>query len=85
LNRIYHHGELKRLDRLVERMAIVPAYLSDRLRQILQAEPLAAVDQIQALIEETLDLIDRHLPEVETSEARQPFRFGVELTSWERG
>jgi hypothetical protein len=85
LNQIYHHGELKRLDRLVERMVIAPAHLSARLRQILQAEPLAAIDQIQALIEETLDLIDRHLPEVETSEARQPSRFGVELTSWKRG
>jgi hypothetical protein len=83
LNRIYHHGEFKRLDRLIARMAIVPPELEERLLRVLRAEPLEAVGQVERLIQETLELVDRHLPQVDTWQARQPSRFGVELTAWQ--
>ena len=43
------------------------------IKQPLSAEPLTAMAMLRALIEETLALVERHMPEVETTEARRRF------------
>jgi hypothetical protein len=73
LNRLYPQLEFKRLDAYVARMHIRPPHLAVRLKQALQAEPLVAVVLLRAVIEETFALVERHMPEVDTAEARRRF------------
>jgi hypothetical protein len=74
LNRLYMpHPYFKWLDWTVAQMRIAPPDLARRLKLILLAEPRAAADQIHELIEETFDLVERHLPAFDTSAARAVF------------
>jgi hypothetical protein len=74
VNRMYApHPYHKWLDWEVGQLKIAPPDLNLRLRQILHAEPRAAVDQLHQLIEETFALIERHLPDLDTSAARVVF------------
>jgi predicted nucleotidyltransferase len=73
LNRLYPQLEFKRLDAYVARMTIAPSDLAARLKRVLQAEPLAAVAMLRAVIEETFALIERHMPEVDTADAQKRF------------
>ncbi len=73
LNRLYPQLEFKRLDAYVARMNVAPADFASRLRQVLTAEPLAAVALLRDLIEETFALVERHMPEVDTAAARRRF------------
>jgi predicted nucleotidyltransferase len=72
LNRLYFPG-FKWIHRLVGELSIAPDGLGQRLRQALCLEPRAGVDVLHALIRDTLDLVDAHLPEVSTSEVRARF------------
>ena len=74
VNRIYApHPYHKWLDWEIGQLAIAPPDLNRRLRQIFRAEPRAAVDQLHQLIEETFALIERYLPDFDTSAARAVF------------
>ena len=74
VNRMYApHPYHKWLDWEVGQLTIAPPDLNRRLRHILRAEPHAAVDQLAQLIEETFALIERHMPEFDTSAARAVF------------
>ncbi len=71
VNRVYApHPYHKWLDWEVSQLRLAPPDLNRRLRQVLCAEPRAAVDQLHGLIEETFALIDQHLPDFDTSAAR---------------
>jgi hypothetical protein len=69
LNRIYvpAPGYLKSMDETIGLMAIKPADLSARLKRSFRIEPSAAVEQLEALIEETLALVETHVPGVDTA------------------
>ncbi len=58
LNRIYHPGDLKRLDWLVGRMSIVPRDLLSRLREAFQANRKDVINDLSKLIEEIIDLVN---------------------------
>jgi hypothetical protein len=74
VNRMYApHPYHKWLDWEIGQLTIVPPDLNRRLRQILRAEPRAAVDQLHQLIDETFALIERYLPDFDTSAARAVF------------
>lgn len=73
LNRLYPHLEFKRLDAYAARMRIAPPDLATRLTQALHAEPPAAIALLRAVIEETFALVERHLPDVDTAEARRRY------------
>jgi hypothetical protein len=74
VNRMYApHPFHKWLDWEIGQLKIAPPNLNRRLRQILRAEPCAAVDQLGELIEETFALIEQYLPEFDTSAARAVF------------
>jgi predicted nucleotidyltransferase len=73
LNRLYPQLEFKRLAAYIARMRIAPPDLAARLTEALGAEPFAAVALLRGLIEETFALIERQMPDVDTSEARQRF------------
>jgi hypothetical protein len=82
LNRIYHWGEYKRLDTLASSLAIAPERFAQRLRQVQRAAPEGAIDGIDALADETLTLVERHLPAVDITTARK--RLHRPLEPWDR-
>jgi|SRR5579871_5182847 len=74
LNRIYHWGEYKRMDVFLGKMKIAPQDLSARLKQVLRDDPAIAVQKLDALIEETFALVERHMPQVSVEAARKRYR-----------
>jgi len=70
LNGIYHPGK-KWMDRLIDEMRIVPANLAARIKAAFLIEPRFAVEEIENLVLEVYGLVDTHMPEVSTAEARR--------------
>jgi hypothetical protein len=72
LNRIYLPTPryLKSMDETVGLMKIAPPDLSARLKRSFRIEPNAAVATLVALIEETLALVETHVPGFDSSSAR---------------
>lgn len=70
LNSIYHPGK-KWLDRLIDEMRIVPANPAVRIKAVFHMEPRLAIEEMKNLILEVYGLIDMHMPEVNTAEARR--------------
>jgi uncharacterized protein DUF4037 len=72
LNRIYlpAPGYLKSMDETIGLMAVKPADLSGRLKRSFRIEPAAGVAELEALIEETLGLVETHLPAFDTAPYR---------------
>jgi Polymerase beta, Nucleotidyltransferase/Domain of unknown function (DUF4037) len=84
LNRIYYPG-FRWVDRLIEHMPIAPLNLAPRFKQvfgIVSIDPLAGVYQLHELIEETFGLVETHLSELDTAQARTRFR--EQRQTWER-
>jgi hypothetical protein len=72
LNRVYDPGH-KWVHRLIDRLAIAPADFGPHLRALLHAEPRAAIEPLQALVDEVFALVELHMPEVDTAAARARF------------
>lgn len=72
LNGIYHPG-FKWMNRMIAEMTIKPHDLGARIQQAYAAPPVDAVPLLRDLHLETYDLIDAHLPQVATQEARTAF------------
>jgi len=81
INHVYFFG-FKWLDVVEHRLSIAPAGLSDRLRQVYQTEPVAGAQQLAALVEETYDLVEQHVPGVDVDRLRRIFRY--RRPSWEQ-
>jgi hypothetical protein len=74
LNRRYApHPYHKWLDWEIGQLRLAPPDLNRRLRQVLRAEPRAAVGELHKLIEETFTLVEQHLPAFDTRAARAVF------------
>jgi hypothetical protein len=68
LNRMYYRStEHKWMDQLIREMAIAPVDLAARIKQALRAVPAEAEHQLHQLIDETLALVEQHMPEVDAS------------------
>ena len=77
LNRFYHPvnaAPFKGMDKLIQKMKIAPNNLSPRLKQLFQEEPYIAVNQLGELIEETFSLVEKHMSEVDTTEAWKRYK-----------
>ena len=78
LNHLYYPG-FKRIDQVMRQMSISPPQLATRFNQlfgVVSIDPLAAVYQLQELIEETFVLVETYLGEIDLSEARAQFQEG---------
>ncbi|MBZ0304885.1 MAG: hypothetical protein K8I82_02335 [Anaerolineae bacterium] len=73
LNRLYHPHDFKHMDWMIEQMTHTPKNLSSRLKSALRADPLTGVHDMSQLIDETMGFIDKHMPDVDTSDKRQRF------------
>lgn len=75
LNKKYHPGKLKGIEWSVEQLQIKPMNFINRYISVFEMDHLKAVDVLYELIEETLNLIDQHLPEVSTECSRKLLDF----------
>jgi hypothetical protein len=72
LNGLYYSTfQFKRLGRFCERMRHAPPDLSRRLDGLFGPDPDATAVELEALVAETLALVEALLPEVDTSAARR--------------
>jgi hypothetical protein len=72
VNRLYFHPAFfKRLGAFVGRMRVAPPGLAERLVGLFAAEPHAAIAALEALVAETVAIVEAEMPEVDTSSVRQ--------------
>ncbi|MEG3846015.1 hypothetical protein QT971_03200 [Microcoleus sp. herbarium19] len=84
LNRLYYSTfQFKRTSRFIEYMEIAPENLADRLESLFHDEPQIAVYQLEELVRETVDLVEIHMPQVDTSKAKR--KLGWRQQPWKLG
>lgn len=72
LNRRYFSSfQFKRLHHFASRLHLSPERLADRLDEIFSLDPVAASLAMERLVEETITLVDAHMPAVDTTTARR--------------
>ncbi|MBH8553111.1 hypothetical protein I8751_12175 [Nostocaceae cyanobacterium CENA357] len=81
LNCLYYSTfQFKRMSRFIEQMKIAPENLASRLEGMFRHEASVAVDELEALVRETVELVEIHIQRVDTSEARR--RLGWRQQPW---
>lgn len=71
LNRVLvEHHSFKWFAATVDRFSIAPIDLVDRLRLAVESDLHTSVKELDRLLEETLDLVDQHAPNVDTAPMR---------------
>ncbi len=84
LNRLYYSTfQFKRMGRFVEQMKISPLNLASRLEALFYHEASIAVNDLEALVRETIELVEIHMPQVDTSEAKR--KLGWRQQPWNGG
>ena len=71
LNKIYHPGKIKGAEYTVAKMKIKPRNFRERCTGLFKQKSTDAVSELYKMIEETCDLIDKHLPAVSTVRSRE--------------
>jgi hypothetical protein len=73
LNRQYYVPfQFKRARHFIETLAVVPSALADRMDLLFETDVSSAITQIEALVQETVTLVNIHMPEADTSILRYP-------------
>ncbi|MBD0335651.1 MAG: hypothetical protein ICV62_09190 [Cyanobacteria bacterium Co-bin13] len=82
LNRLYYSTfQFKRMGKWVAQMEIAPRNLAPRLEGLFGSDPTVAVQQLEALVQETVELVELHMPQIDTSAAKG--RLGWRQQPWE--
>lgn len=82
LNRLYYSTfQFKRMSRFIEQMEIAPKNLADRLESLFYDGASVAVNQLEALVRETVELVEIHMPQVDTLSAKR--KLGWRQQPWE--
>ncbi len=81
LNRLYYSSfQFKRLHRFVGKMRLVPKRLADRLDALFALDPVSAGAELERLVDETVTLVEAHMPTVDTTPARR--HIGIRHRPW---
>lgn len=75
INRMYPPFRYKHLARTIEELTIKPPNLLNQIEHILAALPAEAQPLVNALVTQVYDLIDTHMPQVDTTAARTSFTY----------
>ena len=67
LNKLYHPGKIKGLNYTVAKMQLTPPNVASRLPGLFEVDGQTAVNQLKQLIEETIKLVETHLPHIDTA------------------
>jgi hypothetical protein len=71
LNGLYYTSfQFKRMGRFIDSMAIVPPRLAERVEELFGAETERSGAVLEALVRDTLSLVDAHMPSVDTAPHR---------------
>ena len=71
LNRVYWSSfQFKRAHAFQDRLRWKPERLADRIDELFECDPEAAAAGLEALVADTLDLVERYMPEVDTGRLR---------------
>lgn len=82
LNRLYCSSfQFKRLHRFAGKMSLAPERLAERLDSIFALDPVEAGIAMERLIAETVDLVETHMPEIDTALVRG--QIGVRHQPWD--
>jgi hypothetical protein len=74
LNRRYFSGfQFKRLHHFAGTLPVAPDRLAERLDELFALDPVAASMAMEHLVEETILLVEVHMPAVDTAAARRTF------------
>jgi hypothetical protein len=72
LNRLYYSTfQFKRMKQFIEQMNIAPENLYLRLESVYHQEPVSTANQLKELVAETVELVELHLPEINTTKVRR--------------
>lgn len=72
LNRLYYTTfQFKRMNRFITQMEIAPDNIADRLEGLFHQAAPVAVNELEALVRETVELVEIHMPQVDTTSAKQ--------------
>ena len=71
INKLFLPGKLKGIDHTIEKMKIKPANFMERYKNVFKLHGKAATDEIYKLIDETIQLVDIHMPEVSTERTKK--------------
>lgn len=71
LNKMYHPGKLKGVEYTISKMKIKPKDFFERYNNIFSIEKTKAVKELYKLIDETLDLAGKYLPQVDIERSRK--------------
>lgn len=72
LNRIYHPG-FKWTRYWIQQMNVKPSDFFERLERIFQSDAVSGTHELRRLIEETFELIEQHLPQIDLKQQREIF------------
>lgn len=75
LNRQFLPYRLKHMSFIISELAIKPPHLDEEITTILRGEPAKAVDSLIKTITQTFDLIDRHMPQIDSKSVRDNFNY----------
>jgi hypothetical protein len=74
VNRVYWYG-FKSLESVARRLPIAPPELVERIRRAYNVEPDERERLLEDLVEETYDLVGRHVPRANVDWLREVFRY----------
>ena len=82
LNRLYFTTfQFKRMNRFLQQMSIAPIDLALRLERLFQADRTVAVAELEALVAETINLVETYMPAIDTTKAKR--RLGWRQQQWQ--
>jgi hypothetical protein len=80
LNRKYYAG-FKWLDEVIHRLEVKPENFAQRIKEVHRLPPEEAAARISDLVDETYDLIEMQLPDIDVNWLRSVFHY--ERPTWE--
>jgi hypothetical protein len=82
LNRLYFTTfQFKRMQRFLDQMTIAPLHLAARIEQLFQPDRQAALTELEALVAETIALVETYMPTIDTTKAKR--RLGWRQQPWQ--
>lgn len=85
LNRQFPPFRLKHMSFIISELTIKPSNLEEQITAVLRGEPSKAVDSLITAITHTFDLIDQHMPQIDSKSVRDNFnhrRARIEAFNW---
>ncbi len=81
LNRVYYSTfQFKRMRHFLAMLSITPPNLAARIEGLFSLDPQPASLALEALVSDVVDLVEQHMPQIDTSAVRA--RLGQRLQPW---